>query len=166
MLVAAFLGDHVHHQASLRVFAPSTSSAAACSLHTFAEVFAVLSSLPIRPPISPEQAGLFVAEVYKHGSGRRRTRRCGRAYLRRAAAAVRQKVRSGSHIYVEPQALSCDRAGSRKALADALGGFCRFGVSAYLKRVEKKEVPRCARDDNLKLTPKAVRWCIDRRLSI
>lgn len=68
VLVAAFLGDHVHHQASLRVFAPSTSSAAACSLHTFAEVFAVLSSLPVRPPISPEQAGLFVAEVYKHAT--------------------------------------------------------------------------------------------------
>jgi len=66
VLVAAFLGDHVHHQASLRVFAPSRPSDAACSLHTMAEVFAVLSSLPVRPPISPEQAGLFVGEVYKH----------------------------------------------------------------------------------------------------
>jgi len=65
VLVAAFLGDHVHHQASLRAFAPSKPNNAACSLHTMAEVFAVLSSLPVKPLISPEQAGLFVDEVYK-----------------------------------------------------------------------------------------------------
>jgi predicted nucleic acid-binding protein len=66
VLVAAFLGDHVHHQASLRVFAPSTRKDSACSSYTMAEVFAVLSSLPLKPPISPDQAGLFVVEVYKH----------------------------------------------------------------------------------------------------
>jgi predicted nucleic acid-binding protein len=65
VLVAAFLGDHVHHQASLRVFAPATPKEAACSLHTLAEVFAVLSSLPVKPQIAPEQAALFVDEVQK-----------------------------------------------------------------------------------------------------
>ena len=65
VLVASFLGDHVHHQASLRVFALAKPRDCACSLHTLAEVFAVLSSLPLKPPISPDQAGLFVEEAYR-----------------------------------------------------------------------------------------------------
>lgn len=63
VLVASFVGDHVHHQASLRAFAVATPKDSACSLHSFAEVFAVLSSLPVKPPISPEQAVLFVDEM-------------------------------------------------------------------------------------------------------
>jgi predicted nucleic acid-binding protein len=65
VLVASFLSDHVHHQASLQVFAPATPKEAACSLHTLAEVFAVLSSLPVKPQIAPEQAALFVDEANK-----------------------------------------------------------------------------------------------------
>ncbi|HVO56905.1 MAG TPA: PIN domain-containing protein [Dongiaceae bacterium] len=65
VLIAVFLGDHVHHDASLRIFAAATKNDAACSTHTLAEVFAVLSALPLKPPISAEQAGLFVGEVYQ-----------------------------------------------------------------------------------------------------
>lgn len=65
VLVACFWGDHQHHAASLKLFAPATPKNAACSLHTLAEVFAVLSSLPVKPPIAPEQAALFVDEVRK-----------------------------------------------------------------------------------------------------
>lgn len=63
VLVASFVSDHLHHQPSLKVFAPATPKDAACSLHTLAEVFAVLSSLPVKPAISPEQAALFVDQV-------------------------------------------------------------------------------------------------------
>jgi predicted nucleic acid-binding protein len=63
VLVASFVGDHVHHQASLRAFAAATPQDCACSLHSLAEVFAVLSSLPVKPPIAPEQAALFVDEM-------------------------------------------------------------------------------------------------------
>jgi hypothetical protein len=47
----------------LRVFAASTTKDAACSMHTLAELFAVLTSLPVRPPISPEHAMLFIDEI-------------------------------------------------------------------------------------------------------
>lgn len=63
VLVAAFRGDHVHHERSLRVFAASTTKDAACSMHTLAELFAVLTALPVKPPISPEHAMLFVDEI-------------------------------------------------------------------------------------------------------
>jgi predicted nucleic acid-binding protein len=63
VLIASFVGDHGHHQASLRAFAAATPKDCACSLHSLAEVFAVLSSLPVKPPISPEQAVLFVDEM-------------------------------------------------------------------------------------------------------
>ena len=63
VLVAAFRGDHVHHERSLRVFAAATTKDGACSVHTLAELFAVLTALPIKPPISPEHAMLFVDEI-------------------------------------------------------------------------------------------------------
>ena len=63
VLVAAFRGDHVHHERSLRVFAASTTKDAACSMHTLAELFAVLTALPVKPPISPEHAMLFLDEI-------------------------------------------------------------------------------------------------------
>lgn len=53
----------MHHERSLRVFAASTTKDAACSLHTLAELFAVLTALPLKPLISPEHAMLFVDET-------------------------------------------------------------------------------------------------------
>ncbi len=63
VLVASFWGDHQHHAASLKLFAPAAPKEAACSQHMLAELFAVLSSLPVRPQIAPEQAALFIEEV-------------------------------------------------------------------------------------------------------
>ncbi|PYT78787.1 MAG: twitching motility protein PilT [Acidobacteria bacterium] len=63
VLVAVFRGDHEHHERSLRVFASSTTKDTACSLHTLAELFAVLTALPVKPPISPEHVMLFVDEI-------------------------------------------------------------------------------------------------------
>lgn len=63
VLVATFRGDHVHHEPSLRLFAEATPTGSACSVHTLAEIFAVLTALPVKPPISPEHAMLFVDEM-------------------------------------------------------------------------------------------------------
>lgn len=65
VLIAAFRGDHVHHDESLPVFAAATKKEFACSAHTVAEVFAVLSAVPVKPPISPEQAALFVDDIHE-----------------------------------------------------------------------------------------------------
>ncbi len=63
VLVAVFWGDHPRHEASLRIFARATPSSAACASHSLAEVYAVLTRLPVRPPILPEQAWLHIEQI-------------------------------------------------------------------------------------------------------
>jgi len=65
VLVAAFWGGHAQHAASLRRFAAASPDQSACGIHTLAEVYASMSALPVKPPIPPEQAYLFVEEVRK-----------------------------------------------------------------------------------------------------
>ena len=63
VLVAAFRREHVHHVPSLKRFATAEKRHSACSLHSLAEVFSVMTTLPVKPMIPPEQALLFVEEV-------------------------------------------------------------------------------------------------------
>ena len=63
VLVAAFREEHVHHAPSFSRFAAATKSQSACGIHSLAEVYAVMTALPVRPMIPPEQALLFVGEV-------------------------------------------------------------------------------------------------------
>ena len=63
VLVAAFWGDHPHHIESLRLLSRAEPSQASCAAHTLAEVYAVMTRLPVKPAIVPEQALLFVMEI-------------------------------------------------------------------------------------------------------
>src|SRR6266851_5341895 len=63
VLVAAFRRDHVHHVPSLKRFAAAEKRHSACGLHSLAEVFSVMTTLPVKPMIPPEQALLFVEEI-------------------------------------------------------------------------------------------------------
>lgn len=63
VLVAAFRGGHVHHVPSLKLFAAAEKSHSSCGLHSLAEVYSVMTALPVKPMIPPEQALLFVEEV-------------------------------------------------------------------------------------------------------
>ncbi len=63
VLVAAFLGDHPHHQASAKVFAGAGKKHSACGVHTLAELYSSLTSLPLKPMIAPEQAMLFLQDA-------------------------------------------------------------------------------------------------------
>jgi predicted nucleic acid-binding protein len=63
VLVAAFRGGHVHHDPSLKRFAAAEKRHSACGIHSVAEVYAVMTALPVKPMIPPEQALLFVEEV-------------------------------------------------------------------------------------------------------
>ena len=63
VLVAAHVGDHVNHDASLRALIRAAKATSCCAAHTLAEVYAVLTSLPLRPMIRPEQAMLFLANL-------------------------------------------------------------------------------------------------------
>lgn len=63
VMIAAFWGDHPHHEASLELFARATPRTGACGVHSLAEVYAVMTALPVRPVIAPEQAVLFVEQI-------------------------------------------------------------------------------------------------------
>ena len=63
VLVAVFLGDHPHHKASAKVFAAADKKHSFCAAHTLAELYSVLTSLPLKPMIAPEQAMLFLEDV-------------------------------------------------------------------------------------------------------
>jgi predicted nucleic acid-binding protein len=63
VLVAAFLGDHPHHEPSAKAFAEADRKSSSCGMHTLAELYSALTSLPLKPAIVPEQALLFLADV-------------------------------------------------------------------------------------------------------
>jgi predicted nucleic acid-binding protein len=65
VLMAAFWGGHVHHGASIKRFAAASKQNSACAAHSVAEVYAGMTALPVRPPIPPEQAWLFIEEMQR-----------------------------------------------------------------------------------------------------
>jgi predicted nucleic acid-binding protein len=65
VLVAAFWHGHPQHEASIARFAAADRKHSGCGIHTLAEVYAVMSALPVKPKIPAEQVMLFVEEVRK-----------------------------------------------------------------------------------------------------
>jgi predicted nucleic acid-binding protein len=63
VLVAAFWGGHVHHLSSIKRFAAAEKNHSSCGTHSLAELYAVMTTLPVKPIIPPEQALLFIEEV-------------------------------------------------------------------------------------------------------
>ncbi len=63
VLIAAFLGDHPHHEASAEVFARAERPRTWCAAHSIAEVYSALTRLPLKPAVAPEQALLFLHDV-------------------------------------------------------------------------------------------------------
>ena len=63
VLVAVFWEDHPRHQASLDLFYDARKKEAACAVHTLAEVYAVMTRLPVRTVLTPEQVMLFIQEI-------------------------------------------------------------------------------------------------------
>ncbi len=63
VLVAAFHGAHVGHEHSLAAIRTATKKTAFCAVHTLAEVYSVMTRLPVRPRIAPSQGLLFVESI-------------------------------------------------------------------------------------------------------
>jgi predicted nucleic acid-binding protein len=62
-LVAAFWADHPRHASCLERFARATKADSGCAAHSLAEVYSVMTRLPVKPSIPAEQAMLFVREM-------------------------------------------------------------------------------------------------------
>jgi predicted nucleic acid-binding protein len=63
VLVAAFYGDHVHHEASLDLLLRFPKSQAACAVHSLAETYSVLTGMPGKDRATGEQAMQFLDDV-------------------------------------------------------------------------------------------------------
>ena len=63
VLVAVFLGDHPAHDRALGRFLEATKESSFCALHSLAEVYSVVTRLPVRPAISGDQAWLFLENL-------------------------------------------------------------------------------------------------------
>lgn len=63
VLVAAFYGDHVHHNASLELFIQFEKTTACCGAHSLAEFYSTVTRMPGKHRVSGEQAMLFVGNV-------------------------------------------------------------------------------------------------------
>jgi predicted nucleic acid-binding protein len=63
VLVASFWSGHHDHEASLKRVAAANKKKSCCALHTLAEVYASMTSLPVKAVPLPEQVLLFVEEV-------------------------------------------------------------------------------------------------------
>jgi predicted nucleic acid-binding protein len=63
VLVAVFYGDHPAHEAAIQCYRDATPATAFCAAHSVAELYAVMTRLPVRPAISPEQCILFVNDL-------------------------------------------------------------------------------------------------------
>jgi predicted nucleic acid-binding protein len=63
ILVAAFLGDHVHHASSLELFVRGEKRETFCAAHSMAELYATLTRLPGKHRVSGENALLLLAQV-------------------------------------------------------------------------------------------------------
>lgn len=63
VLVAAFYGDHEHHEPSLALLANQQKSTGCTAAHCLAEVYSVLTGMPGRDRVSPHEALLFLGDV-------------------------------------------------------------------------------------------------------
>lgn len=63
VLVAAALGDHERHEASLDAFLRFGKRQACCAAHSLVEVYATLTRMPGKYRVSGDQAVLFLEDV-------------------------------------------------------------------------------------------------------
>jgi predicted nucleic acid-binding protein len=63
VLVPAFREDHPHHEPSFRILETADRSHSYCALHSLAEFYSTITALPLKTPVLPEQALLFINEI-------------------------------------------------------------------------------------------------------
>lgn len=63
VLVAAFYGDHEHHEPSIDLFLHFPKTQVCCAAHSLAETYAVLTGMPGKDRVSGDEAMLFLSNV-------------------------------------------------------------------------------------------------------
>lgn len=68
VFVAAYEDTHPHYAPSLDLLSRADKQGYFCAAHTLAEIYSVLTRLPLRPRVSPEDAMLFLSDVLERVS--------------------------------------------------------------------------------------------------
>ncbi len=63
VLVATFYGEHEHHDPSMALFIRLSKKTGCTAAHCLAEVYSVLTGMPGKDRVSPDEALLFLADV-------------------------------------------------------------------------------------------------------
>jgi predicted nucleic acid-binding protein len=92
VLVAVFYGDHPAHEAAIRCYRDPNLRTAFCAAHSVAGVYAVMTRLPVRPAILPEQCMVFLSDLRERFTLVHLT---GAEYLATAASAARAGLPGG-----------------------------------------------------------------------
>ena len=135
VLVAAFYGAHVHHEASLAAIQTASKKTAFCAAHTLAEVYSVMTRLPVRPRISPDQGLLFIESIRERFSV---VALSEKEVYEVIAAAVKRKI-GGGKIY-DAMILRC--AAKSKAEAIYTWNLDDFRLLAEAELIERISLPQ------------------------
>ena len=63
VFVASFWGDHPDQSVSVRLYKSLAKHEAFCAAHSLAEVYSIMTRLPLKPPIPPDHASLFIQDI-------------------------------------------------------------------------------------------------------
>ena len=66
VLVAAFYGDHEHHEPSLDIFLRFGKKNTCCGTHSLAEIYATLTVMPGKRRVGGDAALLFLTDIRGH----------------------------------------------------------------------------------------------------
>ena len=64
VLVAAFYGDHEHHDSSIELFLRYRKHEACCAAHSLAEVYASLTGMPGKNRATPDEARAVAVRLH------------------------------------------------------------------------------------------------------
>ena len=122
VLVAAFYGDHSRQAACLRLLEDASKKTHFCAAHAVAELYAVMTRLPVRPRITPEQGLLFVENVRDYFS----VVTLSAAEQFEAAAEAARRGLGGAKVY-DLLTLKCAvKAGAERVYTLKLSEFARL----------------------------------------
>jgi predicted nucleic acid-binding protein len=131
VLVGAFYGDHRRHTACLRLLEGASKKTHFCAAHAVAELYSIMTRLPVRPRITPEQGLLFVENVRDHFS----VITLSAAEQFEAAAEAARRRLSGAKVY-DLLTLKCAaKAGAERVYALDLQAFTRVAAPEFRERL-------------------------------
>ena len=131
VLVGAFYGDHPKHSACLRLLEDASKKTHFCAAHAVAELYAVMTRLPVRPRITSEQGLLFVENVRDYFS----LVTLSAAEQFEAAAEAARRGLGGAKVY-DLLTLKCAaKAGAERVYALNLAEFTRLASLEFRERL-------------------------------